>query len=91
MRTRDRTRAPAALVLAAVFATVPPAGRLEARERTAHTACHTEEVPLDQGYGVSRVAERRGCDDLGRPAEGIIGTTQPPGSTGRFFVSTRAR
>ena len=52
-----------ALVLAAVFATVPPAGRLEARERTAHTACHTEEVPLDQGYGVSRVAERRVCDD----------------------------
>ena len=51
-----------ALVLAAVFATVPPAGRLEARERTAHTACPTEEVPLDAGYGVSRVAERRVCD-----------------------------
>ena len=53
-----------ALVMAAVFATVPPAGRLEARERTARTACHTEEVPLDEGYGVSRVAERRVCDDL---------------------------
>ena len=53
-----------ALVMAAVFATVPPAGRLEAHERTVHTACHTEEVPLDEGYGVSRVAERRVCDDL---------------------------
>ncbi len=52
-----------ALVLAAVFATMPPAGRLEARERTARVACHTEEVPLDQGYGVSRVVARRICDD----------------------------
>ncbi len=52
-----------AMIMAAVFATMPPAGRLEARERTARVACHTEEVPLDQGYGVSRVAERRVCDD----------------------------
>ena len=53
-----------ALIIAAVFATMPPAGRLEAHERVSHAACHTEEVSLDEGYGVSRVAERRVCDEL---------------------------
>ena len=53
-----------AMVIAAVFATMPSAGRLEAHERATHHACHMEEVSLDEGYGVSRVAERRVCDAL---------------------------
>lgn len=52
-----------AIIVAAMFATMPPAGRLEARERAARAPCHTEQVSLDQGYGVSRVVERRVCDD----------------------------
>lgn len=52
-----------ALVAAAIFATMPTAGRLEAHERIARAPCHTEQVSLDQGYGVSRLAERRVCDD----------------------------
>ena len=52
-----------ALIIAAVFATMPPAGQLQARERAARGLCHTEQVSLDQGYGVSRVVERRVCDD----------------------------
>ena len=52
-----------ALVVAAVVATMPSAGQLEARERTHHAACRTEQVALDQGYGVSRMVERRVCDD----------------------------
>ena len=52
-----------ALVIAAVVATMPSAGRLEAHERVTRLPCHTEEVSLDQGYGVSRVAERRVCGD----------------------------
>lgn len=51
------------LILTAVFATKPQAGRLEARERTVQAVCRTEQVALDQGYGVSRVVERRICDD----------------------------
>ncbi len=53
-----------AMIVAAVFATMPSAGRLEAHERTTHRSCHTEQVALDEGYGVSRVAERRVCDEL---------------------------
>ena len=56
--------AAAAIVLAAFFATVPPAGTLEAHERTMRHPCHTEQVALDEGYGVSRFAERRICDDF---------------------------
>ena len=52
-----------ALIITAIFATMPQSGRLEARERTVQSPCHTEEVSLDQGYGVSRVVERRICDD----------------------------
>ena len=52
-----------AMIVAAVFATMPSAGQLEARERTARAPCHTEQVALDQGYGVSRMVERRVCDD----------------------------
>lgn len=52
-----------ALAVVAVFVTMPPAGQLMARERTARAICHTEDVPLDRGYGVSRVVERRVCDD----------------------------
>ena len=52
-----------AMIAVAVFATMPSAGQLEARERTTHTPCHTEQVALDQGYGVSRMVERRVCDD----------------------------
>lgn len=52
-----------ALIMTAVFATMPQSGRLEARERTVQAPCRTEQVSLDQGYGVSRVVERRVCDD----------------------------
>jgi hypothetical protein len=52
-----------ALIMTAIFATMPQAGRLEARERAPQSPCHTEQVSLDQGYGVSRVVERRVCDD----------------------------
>lgn len=52
-----------ALMLTAVFATMPQSGRLEAHERGIRSPCHTEQVSLDQGYGVSRVVERRVCDD----------------------------
>ena len=53
-----------ALVVAALFATVPPAGPLQAHERANRHPCHTEQVPLDEGYGVTRFAERRVCDDF---------------------------
>ena len=52
-----------ALIVAGILATMPPAGPLQAHERMARGLCHTEQVPLDQGYGVSRVVERRVCDD----------------------------
>ena len=52
------------IIVAAVFATMPPSGRLEAHERVVHRRCHTEQIPLDQGYGVSRLAERQVCGDL---------------------------
>ena len=51
------------LIMTAIFATMPQAGRLEARERAPNPPCHTEQVSLDQGYGVSRVVERRVCDE----------------------------
>ena len=65
---RHRTAALAGLVACAVTAaatllTLPSAGRLEAHERSAAPACHTEQVELDQGYGVTRIAERRICDE----------------------------
>ena len=53
-----------ALIVAAVVATMPSSGRLEAHERTSQRPCHMEQVSLDEGYGVSRVVERRVCDDL---------------------------
>ncbi len=52
-----------AMIIVALFATMPSAGQLEARERSARVPCHTEQVALDQGYGVSRMVERRVCDD----------------------------
>lgn len=52
-----------AIVIAGMFATMPPAGQLEARERSTRAPCHTEQVSLDQGYGVTRVVQRRVCDD----------------------------
>lgn len=51
------------IIAAGVVATMPTSGRLEAHERLARAPCHTEQVALDQGYGVSRLAERRVCDD----------------------------
>jgi hypothetical protein len=54
-----------AIIAAAIVATMPSSGTVEAHERTAKsTPCHTEEVALDEGYGVSRVAMRRVCEDL---------------------------
>ena len=52
-----------AMTLVAVFATMPQSGRLQARERVARSPCHVEQVPLDEGYGVSRFVDRRICDD----------------------------
>lgn len=52
------------IIVAALVATIPPAGRLMAREQTTRRTCHTEQISLDQGYGVSRIVERRVCDDL---------------------------
>ena len=51
------------MIAFAIIATMPTAGRLMAREQTPRLPCHTEQVPLDQGYGVSRFVERRVCDD----------------------------
>ena len=50
------------IAFALVF-TMPTAGRLMARERAKLSPCHTEQVSLDQGYGVSRFVERRVCDE----------------------------
>ena len=52
-----------ALIVTAIFATMPPAGQLQAHERAARGLCRTEQVALDQGYGVARGVERRVCDD----------------------------
>ena len=52
------------IIAVGVIATMPTSGRLEAHERLARMPCHTEQVSLDQGYGVSRLAERRVCDDF---------------------------
>lgn len=56
----------AAVIAVLAFNSVEPSeATVEARERPAQAArCHTEEVPLDEGYGVSRMAERRVCDGL---------------------------
>ena len=51
------------MIAFAILATMPTAGRLMARERAPRSPCHTEQVSLDQGYGVSRFVERRICDD----------------------------
>ena len=51
------------MIVFAVIATMPTAGRLMAGERAPRSPCHTEQVALDQGYGVSRFVERRICDD----------------------------
>ena len=51
------------MIAFAIVATMPTAGRLMARERTLRAPCHTEQVSLDQAYGVSRFVERRVCDD----------------------------
>ncbi len=53
------------MVGAAIVATMPSAGTVQARESSLKTTpCHTEQVPLDEGYGVSRMVVRRVCDDL---------------------------
>ena len=54
-----------AIIAAAVVATMPSAGTLEAHEgHVTRPPCHTEQVPLDEGYGVSRFVTQRVCDDL---------------------------
>ena len=44
-----------AMIAAALFATMPSAGQLEAPRTLRRAPCHTEQVALDQGYGVSRM------------------------------------
>jgi hypothetical protein len=57
--------AAAALFVVAAAATMPSSATVEARETSEKTpVCHTEQVALDEGYGVSRTVERRVCDDL---------------------------
>lgn len=51
------------LIVTAIVATMPSSGRVEARERAYHGPCRTEEIALDEGYGVSRTVQRRVCDD----------------------------
>ena len=51
------------MIAFAVIVTMPTAGRLMARERAPRAPCHTEQVPLDHGYGVSRFIERRVCEE----------------------------
>lgn len=53
----------ACALTASAFVAMPSAGRLEARERSTPPSCRTQQVALDQGYGVTRVAERRVCDE----------------------------
>lgn len=53
-----------ALFVLAAIATMPSSATVEARETTKTPVCHTEQVALDEGYGVSRMVERRVCDDL---------------------------
>ena len=54
-----------AIIAAAIITTMPSAGTLEAHERSVkHPPCHTEQVPLDEGYGVSRFVTQRVCDEL---------------------------
>ena len=53
------------IVGAAIVATMPSAGTVQAHESAQPAAvCHTEQVALDEGYGVSRMVTRRVCDDL---------------------------
>ncbi len=55
----------AVIVGAAIVATMPPAGTVQAHESSLKVSpCHTEQVALDEGYGVSRMVMRRVCDDL---------------------------
>jgi hypothetical protein len=44
---------------------MPSSATVEAHGGTGKAAaCRTEQVALDEGYGVSRIAERRVCEDL---------------------------
>jgi hypothetical protein len=53
------------IVTVAIIATMPPAGTVEAHESaTRAPLCRTEQVALDEGYGVSRFVVRRVCEDL---------------------------
>lgn len=53
------------IIGAAIVATMPSSGTVEAHEQTMKKPpCRTEQVALDEGYGVSRFVERRVCDDL---------------------------
>ena len=53
-----------AIVMAALFATVPPAGPLEAHERTNRHPCHTEQVPLDEATASPASPNACVCDDF---------------------------
>jgi hypothetical protein len=57
--------AAAALIVAVTAVTMPSSATVEAHGGTGKAAaCRTEQVALDEGYGVSRIAERRVCEDL---------------------------
>ena len=52
-------------ILAIAIGGTPRSGELEARESNAVVRaqnCHTEEVLLDEGYGISRKEQRRVCE-----------------------------
>jgi hypothetical protein len=50
------------VLLAALYFNAPGAGRVEAREDASPAPdCTTVEVPLDEGYGVSRTLTRSAC------------------------------
>ncbi|MDR3462535.1 MAG: hypothetical protein P4L76_09510 [Beijerinckiaceae bacterium] len=57
--------AAAALIVAITAATMPSSATVEAHGGAGKAAsCRTEQVALDEGYGVSRIAEQQICEDL---------------------------
>jgi len=56
--------AAAALIVAITAATMPSSATVEAHGGAGKAACRTEQVALDEGYGVSRIAERQVCENL---------------------------
>jgi hypothetical protein len=48
-------------LMVALYLNAQGVGRVEAREEPAQTVCRNVEVPLDEGYGISRMELRSVC------------------------------